>query len=104
MSSAELKIGQARVLAHLQAKHAVTGETIEIEYWPDWQKYGVRVAEVSFVGTNSAGFPCGAAYMQSDPDGLLVCAAVERAVLDAEDEDEFQRALDLLDFVLSREA
>lgn len=42
---------------------------------------GLRVAEVSFVERRSDGTIAGSSYMQSNPDGLTVCAAVERLIL-----------------------
>ena len=42
---------------------------------------GLRVAEVSYVSHNPDGTVVGSSYMQSDPDGLAVCAAVERLII-----------------------
>lgn len=93
---------------HLQT-HAVNGETAFIYTWPRTKatNVGVRVAEVGW----STGMG-GAVYMQSDPDGLAVCAAVERLIIellngdDREDGDdsEVNRQIYLLDFLIKNEA
>ena len=57
---------------------------------------GVRVAEVSFVSINELGNMAGSSYMQSDPDGLAVCAAVERLIIAYLENEDMDLAEDLV--------
>lgn len=57
---------------------ATPEQKVGIYLWPTDPNVGIRVAEVS-VSTGSAG----ASWMQSDlPHGLVVCAQVERVLLE----------------------
>ena len=92
-----------KVQMHL-ASHALNGAEVSIYFWhdqiPEISKRplaGIRVAEVSF----SVGLS-GASFMQSDPDGLAVCAQVERCIIAYAEGwpiTEIEYALDLLDFM-----
>lgn len=65
------------------------GSSIVVYCWHEdtFRNVGVRVAKVSFIKQYEDGSMSGASYMQADPDGLLVCAAVERLILTYMDPD-----------------
>lgn len=99
------------VRKHLEA--GAPGEGVSIYLWDHPSPgVGVRVAEVSFVVNRADGGISGASYMQSDPDGLMVCAAVERAIVelmegddrDEGEDSEVNRQLWLLDFIIKPKA
>ena len=91
------------VRIHMQ-QYANGAQRAYIYTW-DPGPHGTRVVECGWSTPTG-----GACYMSSDPDGLGVCAAVERAVIDLMDNDdrelgegsEVSRQLDVLDFMLNR--
>lgn len=79
------------------------GPNCEVYTWVDDQG-GLRVAEISWVEHRSDGSIAGSSYMQSDPDGLQVCAAAERLFLEYEGSgDDAALYEDMLRFLIGGE-
>jgi hypothetical protein len=102
------------ITAHLKKHYAPEGYEVKVYPWDLIKElkdpHTIRVAEVSFVLKRPDGTVSGASWMQSDPEGLPVCAAVERCLLALaldddpnSDNDDLALAYDVLGFVMKRE-
>lgn len=100
----DLDAAVERITNVLQEKATPPGYKVSLVTW-NLPEAGFRVAEVNWSKIDA---PLnGASSMQSDlPDGLAVCAQVERAVITAaylNDEEETQMEIDRLLFLLRNE-
>lgn len=76
---------RVRAEQFLQAGETREGAEWSVLLWNDTflekRGLGPRVAEVSVVRKNPEGGMAGGSFMQSDGEGLLMCAAIERLML-----------------------
>lgn len=86
------------------------GEDVEttLHTWSRKGPVGVRVAELSYWKPDrrpgvAQGAGAGCSFMSSDPDGLAVCAAIERLILCYYENEDIEHAESVVEYLLTQE-